>query len=170
MIFFFISAFFYLLHDKYFPAEQAEKNYVPVVAVHDGDTVSVIINSKEEKVRLIGIDAPEISQRPWGKRSQEYLETVLSSSGWKVKLETDIEKKDKYGRILVYLWSDDDKMINLLMVKSGNAMLYTVPPNVKHVDEFISAQREAKDKRLGIWGEKGLKEKPSDYRRKHPIS
>jgi len=59
-------------------------------------------------------------------------------------------------------------MINLLMLKNGYAMLYTFPPNVKYVNELQDAQREARDKRRGIWSEKGLKERPGDYRKEHP--
>lgn len=59
-------------------------------------------------------------------------------------------------------------MINLLMLKNGYAMLFTFPPNVKYVNEFRAAQREARDGRLGIWSEEGLKERPGDYRRQHP--
>jgi micrococcal nuclease len=59
-------------------------------------------------------------------------------------------------------------MVNLLMVKSGNAVLFTFPPNVKYTGELSAAQREAREKRLGIWSEKGLKELPGDYRKKHP--
>jgi endonuclease YncB( thermonuclease family) len=59
-------------------------------------------------------------------------------------------------------------MINLLMVKSGYAMLFTFPPNVRHADELQTAQREAMAGRAGIWAQKGLKERPGDYRKAHP--
>lgn len=169
ILFFMLTCIFYLIHEKYPIAKLHEKDtLVPVVAVHDGDTVSVIFNKRHEKVRLIGIDAPEIGQKPWGEKAKEYLEALLKSSGWKVKLEFDVDKRDKYGRILAYLRTSDGKLINLLMVESGHAMLFTFPPNVKYVDELRAAQREARGRRLGIWSEKGLKEKPVDYRKEHP--
>jgi micrococcal nuclease len=169
ILFFMAAAIFYLVHEKNpLPAEQKSSAFVPVVEVHDGDTVSVTVDQKREKVRLVGIDAPEMGQKPWGEKAKKYLETLLSSSGWKVKLEYDVEKKDKYGRILAYLWTTEGEMINLLMLKKGYATLFTFPPNVKHVNEFRAAQRTARDGRLGIWSEQGLKERPGDYRRQHP--
>lgn len=172
-VIFILVAIFYFLHEKNsFPVQQKNYTLIPVVAVHDGDTVSVIIDKKKEKVRLIGIDAPEIAQKPWGEKAGAYLETLLSSSGRKVTLEFDIDKRDKYGRILAYLWTTNGEMINLLMLKSGYAMLFTFPPNVKYVNELRAAQREARDRKLGIWGDPsvdgGLKERPWDYRREHP--
>lgn len=141
---------------------------VLVTRVHDGDTISVIMNTEKKKVRLIGIDAPETGQRPWGKRAKKYLETLVNASEWRVRLEFDIDKRDKYGRFLAYVWTENGELVNLLMVKSGYAMLYTIPPNVKYANELREAQREARNMRLGIWGEKGLKEKPSNYRKRYP--
>ncbi len=170
VVFFMLSAAFYLLHENHSLSKQNnEEIFSSVKEVHDGDTISAIINQKKEKVRLIGIDAPEIGQNPWGMEAKKYLETLLSSSGWKVKLEFDIDKRDKYGRILAYLWTTRGEMVNLLMLKSGNALLFTLPPNVKYVNDLRTAQREAKDGGCGIWGEKGLKERPGDYRREHPL-
>jgi len=169
VLFFLIVASFYLLHERYFPSKKHEiGKFVPVIEVHDGDTVSVIINKRQEKVRLIGIDAPEIGQKPWGKNAKEHLETLLSSSGGKVTMEFDVDKWDKYGRMLAYLWTPKREMINLLMIRDGYAMLFTFPPDVKHADELKAAQMEARDRGLGIWAENGLKEKPVDYRREHP--
>lgn len=142
--------------------------YVRVVRVHDGDTISVILNGKREKVRLIGIDAPELDQRPWGSKAKKHLEKLLGIANRAVSLEFDAERRDKYGRLLCYVLTSDKKMINLQMLKEGYAMLFTVPPNVKYVDKLRKAQHEARQQRLGIWGSEGLKESPGDYRRKHP--
>ncbi len=142
--------------------------YVRVVKVHDGDTLSIILNGKREKVRLIGMDAPELNQRPWGLKAKKYLGELLSISKWIVTLELDVERRDKYGRLLCYVWTPDKKMINLQMIKDGYAMLLTIPPNIKYVDELRKAQHEARQRKLGIWSSRGLKESPRDYREKHP--
>ena len=169
VILFVLTAGYYLINEKYAVFGQpGNDEFVVVTRVHDGDTVSVIVDRKPEKIRLIGIDAPEIGQKPWGEEAKRHLEALLNSSLSKVRLEYDVEKRDKYGRMLAYLWTSDGKMINFLMVKSGHAMLFTLPPNVKHADEFRSAQREARDGRAGIWAEKGIKERPGDYRKSHP--
>ena len=168
-VFFIIVAVFFLAYDRNPASRQsADGSSVPVVSVADGDTVTVLIDRKEEKIRLIGMDAPELGQRPWGQKSKQYLEELLRTSGWKVNLEYDVDKRDKYGRLLAYLRTADGQFINVLMVKNGYAMIYTFPPNVKYVSEFRDAQRDAREKKLGIWSERGLKERPRDYRRGHP--
>jgi micrococcal nuclease len=139
-----------------------------VVKVHDGDTLSVLIGRKKERVRLTGIDAPELGQRPWGARAKRHLEELINSSGRTVSLEPDVQRRDKYGRLLAYLWSGDGKLVNLEMLNDGYAVLFTVPPNVKHVDALRDAQRHARERGLGIWGRDGLKETPGDYRKRHP--
>lgn len=169
VILFVLIACFYFINEKYSVlGQQGNDGFVTVSRVNDGDTVSVIIDNRREKVRLIGIDAPEIGQRPWGDEAKKYLENILSSSGWRTRLEFDVERRDKYGRILAYLWTPDGRLVNLMMVKSGYAMLFTFPPNVKHANEFSAAQQEASSRGLGIWGDKGLKERPIDYRKAHP--
>jgi micrococcal nuclease len=145
-----------------------DKGHVRVIKAHDGDTIGVILNGRKEKVRLIGIDAPEIKQRPWGTKARKRLEKILMASNRKVILEFDVEKRDKYGRLLCYVYSPDKNMINLQMLKHGYAALLTIPPNVRHVDEFRKAQHNAREQKLGIWSNSGLKETPSEFREKHP--
>lgn len=150
-----------------YPQEFSEPS-VKVVKVHDGDTVSVVIGEKTEKVRLLGIDAPEMGQRPWGAKAKRHLEGLLKRSGWTVSMEFDIEKRDKYGRLLAYLRGRDNRLINLEMVEDGYAVLFTLPPNVKYGDKLRNGQRLAREKGLGIWGKQGLKEMPLDYKKTHP--
>jgi micrococcal nuclease len=169
VLFLFLLAVIYIIQNRNLPERQyGTKTGVPVIRVHDGDTISVIRHAKKEKVRLVGIDAPEIGQTPWGKRAKKYLETLVDASDRRVRLEFDVSQRDKYGRSLAYVWTGHGKMINLLMVQSGHAVLYTIPPNVRYTHELREAQKKARDMRLGIWGEKGLKEMPSDYRKRHP--
>ncbi|MBM4146241.1 MAG: thermonuclease family protein [Nitrospira sp.] len=168
-IFFVFVAIFYMIYEKVSISKQVDSDrFAPVISVADGDTVTVILGSKEEKVRLIGIDAPELGQIPWGVESKKYLESLIKTSGSKARLEYDVDKRDKYGRILAYLWTKDGTLLNLSMVKNGQAVLYTFPPNVKYVNDLKAAQAEARNKRLGIWSEEGLKEMPRDYKKAHP--
>lgn len=169
VLFFFIAAGFYFVNEKYqIFGQQNSEALVPVLSVNDGDTVSVRINKKQEKVRLAGIDAPELAQAPWGEAAQKHLDALLHAAGRKVRIEYDVEKRDQYGRILAYLWTDDGRFVNLLMIQDGYAMLYTLPPNVKYENELRSAQTSAREGKRGIWSEEGLKEKPRDYRKAHP--
>ncbi|MEW6571598.1 MAG: thermonuclease family protein [Nitrospirota bacterium] len=169
-VFIILVSLFYILRNEFsLPFQQGSESLFFVTEINDGDTISVIMNKKREKVRLIGIDAPEIGQKPWGRRSKKFLKDLVSSSGWKVRVELDIQPRDKYGRMLAYVWTKDGRLVNLLMLKNGYAMLFTVPPNVKYVSEFREAQREAREKKRGIWSKNGLRERPRDYRREHPV-
>ena len=89
------------------------------------------------------------------------------ASNRKVILEFDVERRDKYGRLLCYIFTPDRKMLNIQMVKDGYAVLLTIPPNLKYADELKMAQNEARQNRRGIWSGKGLKESPGDYGKRH---
>jgi len=155
-------------YGRYHAHTESEAQYVRVVEANDGDTITVLWGGRREKVRLIGIDAPEVEQRPWGQRAKKYLKDLLDASRWAVSIELDVEKKDQYGRLLSYVWTSDRRMINVQMLKEGYAMLYTFPPNIRYVDEFKKVQDEARRKGLGIWGKAGIKETPREYRKEHP--
>jgi len=139
-----------------------------VIKVNDGDTITLRMDNRIFKARLIGFDAPEMGQEPWGKKAREYLRTLLKDSKWNVSVETDVEKHDKYGRLLVYVWTKDKAFINEQMLADGYAVLFTFPPNTKYVDLFRKAQRNAREKKNGVWGPDGLKERPVEYKKKHP--
>lgn len=137
-----------------------------LTAVHDGDTVSIRTGGSAERVRLIGIDAPELGQKPWGSRARDHLKKLLGNGA--VRVSTDMEQRDQYGRILGYVWSSDGRMMNIEMLRDGYAVLYTVPTNVQHVESLQAAQSEARQARRGIWGKGGLRETPSRFRKEHP--
>lgn len=147
---------------------------VRVTVVNDGDTVTIRYKtasrgaSKTERIRLIGIDAPELKQEPWGRRAKRHLKELISNSDWLVYLELDIEQRDNYGRLLGYLWSDDKRLINEKMVVDGYALVYTFPPNVKYAERFAEAQKSARGRKAGIWSNNGLKKLPEDWRKEHP--
>lgn len=125
-----------------------------VVRVVDGDTFVISYNGKEEKVRLIGIDTPESvhanasKNTEEGKLASDYTKELLT--GKKVKLEFDVEKKDKYGRFLAYVYLDD-KMVNKLLLEEGYAKIATYPPNVKYVEDFKQIQKQARENKKGFW-------------------
>jgi len=139
-----------------------------VVMVHDGDTVTLQMDNKRYRTRLIGMDAPEMGQRPWGRRAKDHLQGIVNSAGGKVFVETDMTLHDKYDRLLAYLWLDDARMVNELMMKDGYAVLFTIRPNNRYAERFRKAQGSARSAQLNIWGPGGLKERPIEYRKKHP--
>ena len=160
---FVIKAFFAAI-----PRDCQNSPGVRVIKVHDGDTVTLMINGRMRKTRLIGIDAPEMNQRPWGRQAKEHLIDIMNHTDWIVAMETDAVTTDKYGRSLVYLWTNNNELINERMVLDGYAVLFTIRPNVRYKDKFTRAEQRARQERKGIWGENGLKEVPVKYREKHP--
>jgi endonuclease YncB( thermonuclease family) len=113
-----------------------------VARVIDGDTVEV---SNKEKIRLIGINAPEIGDK-FGKEAKEFLSSLIE--GRVVKIEE--YGKDEYGRKLAFLFLED-RNINVEIVKSGFAHIFKINKVPKHVEELRKAEEEAMDKQLGIW-------------------
>jgi len=135
-----------------------------VVKAYDGDTVTVVLHGKRERVRLIGIDCPELHQAPWGKRARDFLRGMIL--GETVRLELDVDPRDRYGRLLAYVWHRG-KLVNEVLVREGLCLIYTVPPNVKNAERLHEAQRWAREHRKGFWAEGGLRETPYEWRRRH---
>ncbi len=150
------------------PLREPPEGFARVLRVHDGDTVSIRYRGRTERVRLLGIDAPELGQRPWGPRAKKHLRRLLGQAGWLVRLELDVQGRDRYGRLLAYLRSPQGLMINLQMVRDGYALVYTRPPNVRYSAELLQAQREAQVAGAGFWSKGGLQESPRRYRERHP--
>ena len=128
----------------------------------DGDTVYVQIGKKTEKIRFIGVDTPEstIQHEPYGTEASNYTKKMLL--GKKVYLQKDVQERDKYGRLLAYVWlkkpttgsnSEATKyMFNAILVKNGYAQVMTIPPNVKYSSLFVSLQSQARAAHKGLWG------------------
>ena len=130
------------------------RELVKVDSVIDGDTFRL---ENGEKVRLIGVDTPETvhPSKPvqyYGKEASEFTKRMLE--GKKVRLEMDVQERDKYGRLLAYVYLEDGTFFNAELVKQGYAQAATYPPNVKYVELFISLQKEARENNRGLWKEK----------------
>ena len=131
-----------------------------VARISDGDSFYC---DGGKRVRLIGIDTPELDQGELGQASREALRRLMPV-GSEVRLETDVRETDQYRRILAYAWTDS-VMINQEMIRQGWAMLYTVPPNVRYVDRLKTAQDSARTEGAGHWGTGGFACQPSRRRR-----
>jgi len=128
--------------------------------VVDGDTFYC---RDGRKVRLIGIDTPELAQGAAGLEARDALRRLLPR-GAAVRLELDAAARDRYGRTLAYVWSGG-RLVNEAMVRDGWAMLYTVPPNVRYARRFERAQQQARAARAGLWERDGFDCPPADFRR-----
>lgn len=125
--------------------------YYWVDKVYDGDTVLL---SHGPKVRLLGINTPEVSGRyksaeQGGQEAKAWLTQRLA--GQKIRLEGDSEAEDHYQRKLGYLFDEQGRNINLELVRNGLAMVSVFPPNLKYLSAFIEAQQQAESEHLGVW-------------------
>ena len=127
--------------------------------VTDGDS---IVCAQVGRVRLLGIDAPELSQKPFGKQSQGAL-ALMIPVGTTVQLERDVEAQDQHGRLLAYVWRDG-RLVNWEMVRSGWVVTLTYAPNVQYVDALRKAAKEAEKEALGLWATDGFACLPFDRR------
>ncbi|MBO8155574.1 MAG: thermonuclease family protein [Bacillaceae bacterium] len=125
-----------------------------VTRVIDGDTVHVQFNGEEETVRLLLIDTPETNHpskpvQPYGREATDYARQVLENKT--VMLELGTEKRDKYGRMLAYVYIDGN-LFNQMIIEKGLARVaYVFPPNDKYVDQLRAAEATAREQKLGIW-------------------
>ena len=125
-----------------------------VVRVVDGDTIHVRIGARVEKVRYIGVNTPEVhhprkGEEPGGREAAEVNRRLVE--GKTVRLELDVQERDRYGRLLAYVWVGD-VMVNAELVRLGYAQVMTIPPNVRYQEIFVKLQREAREAGRGLWG------------------
>ncbi|OJJ27140.1 hypothetical protein BI308_02830 [Roseofilum reptotaenium AO1-A] len=140
-----------------------EGEMVTVVRIVSGNTLEVIGDRSTSKtIRLIGISAPSVEQKPWGIEAKEYLKNRVEKQA--VILEGDREIEDKYGRTLGYIWQDGD-LINEELVKEGYALAQEWFPNTQYSQRLQYAEQRARTLELGIWNrENPMRLTPSEFR------
>jgi micrococcal nuclease len=124
-----------------------------VERVVDGDTIQVRLGARVEKVRYIGINTPEVhhptkGEELGGREATEVNRQLVE--GKRVRLELDVRERDRYGRLLAYVWVGD-VMVNAELVRLGYAQVMTIPPNVRYQETLLKLQREARDAGRGLW-------------------
>ena len=145
--------------DAPLPAKGTELN-CSVGKVYDGDTLTASCEEGRLKVRVFGIDAPEMGQKPWGSYSRDLFSQMMPDG--KVRLHvTDI---DRYGRVVARVL-DGDQDLGLALVRQGGAVVYR---RYNKSEEYRSAQARAKQDGLGIWSEPGAHQEPWEWRRLNP--
>lgn len=150
-----------------------------VTRITDGDTIRVVLRGREERVRYIGIDTPELARdgdpaEPFAVAAMEANAALVT--GREVVLEKDVSETDDFGRLLRYVWlapardgasnsdsasrdpaaevaSDGWRLVNLELVRGGYATAVTYPPDVARADLFRTAEREAREAGRGLWAE-----------------
>ena len=166
-----LSFILILLSINIFSAEAQQVNtkyHALVERIIDGDTLKIFINGKRESLRLIGIDAPESRKNKKAyrdaKRNHKDIETIIAMGhkstqfvstlikpGDKITVEFDVQLRDKYGRLLGYVYLKDGEMLNESILRAGYAALKTIPPDVKYVSRLYEAYLEARKYKRGLW-------------------
>ena len=136
-------------------AAPAEPRAGRVVSVTDGDTIRVRFGGRVERVRYIGVDTPE-SRRPgtpvqcFARRAAQ--ENARLVSGRRVRLVLDVEARDRFGRMLAYVYrAGDGRFVNAALVRGGYARPLTIPPNVRFADRFARLAADARRSGRGLW-------------------
>jgi micrococcal nuclease len=141
---------------------------VKVARVVSGQSLEVLGMGEQTNfaspVRLIGIDAPDLRQNPWGDEAKQRLEKLIGGVEQSVKLEFDVENKDKLGRSLAYVWKDH-QLLNEQIVKQGYALFVGRSPNHKYDQRLERAQQWARIMGEGIWNpENPMRQTPAEFR------
>ena len=133
---------------------------VELDSVTDGDTIQVFVDGAVEQVRLVGVDARE-TDGPYqevecfGPEGARYLEWLLGSGG-RLFIEQDQEERDRYGRLLRWVWLDRGEgeiyLLNETMIRAGHAERFRDTPNRRYLNEVIAAERFAQRYHFGLWG------------------
>ncbi|WP_211749993.1 thermonuclease family protein [Paenibacillus sp. Marseille-Q4541] len=141
----------------------------------DGDTLKVMYEGKSESLRLLLVDTPETSHpklgvQPLGKEAKEYTKQLLEQAK-QIELEFDIgPNRDKYSRLLAYVYVDGVMLQESLLKKGYARVAYIYPPNVRYVDTFEAIQNKSKQQALGIWEFENYVQKdgfhPSEFEKK----
>lgn len=138
--------------------------------VIDGDTIILIINDTQERVRLLNVDTPETVHpddtrnldSPWGQLASDYAKSLLD--GTHVTITLDVEQRDQYGRILAGVWlahpqgthlinGQPHVFVNEQIALNGFAEVMVIPPNVKYVDVIRAAVADAQANQRGMWAQ-----------------
>jgi endonuclease YncB( thermonuclease family) len=127
-----------------------------VQRVTDGDTFVATVHGRRERVRVIGVDTPESvdpnrPDEPFGEEASDFAKRYLD--GETVRLAGDAEPRDRYGRMLAYVWLTDGTFWNALLVAEGYAQQLTIPPNVTYAGLFRRLVGEARREDRGLWAE-----------------
>jgi micrococcal nuclease len=136
------------------PAVPAGAVAARVDRVVDGDTFIAVLAGRRERIRVIGVDTPETVDpnrpvQPYGKEASNFAKQMLS--GRTVRLVGDVEPRDKFGRLLAYVWLPDGTFWNALLAAEGYAQLITIPPDVTYAALFRRLVEEARSANRGLW-------------------
>lgn len=141
------------------PSRPPDAFPMTVESVWDGDTLRATVvepndlvgTSDEVRIRLIGVDTPELGEECWADEARDAL-GALAPPGATVWVAPDADPFDRYGRLLLYVWTEDGRFVNLELAAAGDAEAIRIEPNSAHFDLLASAEGEARAAGAGQWG------------------
>lgn len=136
-------------------AEKSQPGLYRVTAFTDGDTISVNMNGTEEKVRMIGVDTPETKDprkevQCYGKAASDFTKKLIGSSSVRLEADPTNTNRDRYNRLLRYVYLPDGTLVNAEIIKQGYGFAYTYFPFEK-LEEFRDLQKQAEVSKVGLW-------------------
>lgn len=159
-----IIAISYFLHEPKVPSAtlaRGAEQICTVQSVYDGDTLTARCPDGEVKVRMFGIDAPEMKQEPWGANSRDALRSLLPRRD---SVQLRVQDRDRYGRTVAQVFVGE-RDVGLEMVRQGRAVMYE---QYNDSPAYRQAQAEARQARRGIWEKPGGQQDPATWRRLNP--
>lgn len=138
-----------------------DPGFYRVVRIDDGDTITVDMNGTNEKVRFLGVDTPE-TQHPskpvqcFGKAATEFTKEQIGSQAVRLEADPLNSNRDRYDRLLRYVYLPDDTLLNEELIKQGYGFAYTAFP-LEKTEEFESLEEQARKNETGLWGSCDIK-------------
>ena len=136
-------------------ANSLQSDLAKIVSVIDGDTIVLEVQNQTETVRLLGVDTPETvhPSKPiecFGPEASAFTKATLVK-GSSVKLLRDVEPRDRFQRLLVYLFLADGTLFNQLLIDRGFARTLSIEPNTTFASQFATHESNARNRRVGLW-------------------
>ena len=135
--------------------DPAQAGYSQVVAVVDGDTIEVLSGNQREKVRFIGLDTPETHHpdkavQCYGEAASAHLKKLIGTESVRLEADPTNSNRDRYGRLLRYVYLEDGTLLNQQMIEDGYGFAYTLFPFEK-LEDFKISQTSAQSAERGLW-------------------
>ena len=140
----------------FFPINIYALDKVTLAKCIDGDTARFLLNNEEIKVRFIGIDTPELNKDEYATEASNYTCNKLKNAN-KIELEYDINKIDKYGRTLAYIFVDD-KLLEEQLLKNGLGKVKYINKKYKYYDKLVDAENKAIENKKGIYSNEEIRD------------
>ena len=125
---------------------------LPVVGVTDGDTIKVRVDGVTERIRLIGLDAPELKGNEcWSQKASSRMQGLVQGRSVQLVPDPTQADRDRYGRLLRHVVTEDGRLVAQVLIEGGFATEYTYAAAYEHRTAYLAAQKRARAGRLGVW-------------------